>query len=273
MKIKLIVSDIDGTILPHGGQISNRTKEAIAACERAGTPFVIASGRWFVAAKEIADAIGQQDGYIIVSGGGAVMTLKGEILQEWTLTNQQARQVYDLLRTQDVNINAFVRNAVYRVNTKALKKPPKGMGSYLGGTYHLVNDDDARMESEGLVSPYKMEAYSDDAETLAILRDKLVDMGFSVSSAYPTNIEIMRAGCGKGTAARWLAGKLGVDPADCMALGDNTNDLSMLSAVGWPIAVGNAAEKLKAAARIIAPDCADDGAAWAMEQALGGEIG
>lgn len=53
-----------------------------------------------------------------------------------------------------------------------------------------------------------------------------------------------------------------------MAMGDNTNDLSLLGAVGWPIAMGNAVSELKSVARLIAPDSADDGAAIMIERAL-----
>lgn len=272
MNIKLIVSDVDGTILPRGGAISDRTKAAVASCQRAGAPFVIASGRWFVSAKVIADALEQTKGYMIISGGGAVVDLEGTILQEWTLTREQARRIYEILRTQDVMINTFVRNAVYRVNTQALKHPVKGLGGYLGDAYHMVNDDWAQFEEKGLDHPYKMEAYSDDPEKLAVLQKAVVEAGFSVSSSYMTNIEVMAPGCGKGTAVAWLADRLGVRTEDCMAFGDNTNDLSMLSAVGWPVAVDNAVDELKAAARIVAPDSAQDGVAQVIERALRGEL-
>lgn len=272
MNIRLIVSDVDGTILPRGGEISGRTKAAVASCQRAGVPFVIASGRWFVSAKVIADALEQADGYMIIAGGGAVVDMRGTALQEWTLSREQARQIYEILRPQGVMINAFVRDAVYRVNTQALKRPVKGLGGYLGGAYRLVNDDWAQFEQEGLANPYKMEAYSDDEKKLRALEKTLVQAGFSVSSSFVTNLEIMAPGCGKGAAVRWLAGALGIDPGDCMAFGDNTNDLSMLSAVGWPVAVGNAVDELKAAARIIAPDSAQDGVAQVIERALRGEL-
>ncbi len=53
-----------------------------------------------------------------------------------------------------------------------------------------------------------------------------------------------------------------------MVFGDNTNDLDMFSAAGWPVAVGNAVEALKEKARIIADNCEDDGVAKWMEKAL-----
>ena len=136
----------------------------------------------------------------------------------------------------------------------------------------MVNDDRSLFESRGLTFPYKLEAYGDDPAVLAKLRAELVEAGFSVSSAYADNLEVMSAGCGKGAAVQWLASRLGIAREACMAFGDNLNDLSMLDAVGWPVAVENAVPELRAIARIIAPECAQDGVAQTIERALKGEI-
>ena len=58
-----------------------------------------------------------------------------------------------------------------------------------------------------------------------------------------------------------------------MAFGDYTNDLSMLSCVGWPVAVGNALEEVRRVCRIVAPACEDDGVAKTLQQyILGGKL-
>lgn len=273
MGIRFIASDVDGTILPRGGEISERTRDAVRRCGEQGVPFVIASGRWYVSAKEVADRLGQREGYMIIANGGAVVDMAGKPLMEWVMTRDEARRAYDIARRRDVMVNSFVRDAVYRVNTRALKRPVKGLGDYLGGAYHMVNDDREVFEDRGLRAPYKLEAYGDDPAVLAELRKELVEAGYSVSSAYADNLEIMPAGCGKGTAVRWLAQRFGVAVEECMAFGDNTNDLSMLEAVGWPVAVENAVPELRAMARVVAPDCALDGVAQVIERALRGEIG
>lgn len=273
MSIRLIVSDVDGTILPRDGALSERTRAAVQACAQAGIPFVICSGRWYVSARVIAEGLGQADGYMIVANGGAVVRMDGGIVREWLTPTAEARRAYGIMRKYNVMMNAFVRNAVYRVNTGALKRKKRGLDGYLGDVYRIVTDDWEAFESEGLVNPYKLEAYGEDPDALARLKAELLEAGFSVSSAYMDNMEIMAAGLGKGTAVEWLARRLGVRREECMAFGDNTNDRSMLEAVGWPVAVANAAEELKSCARLIAPDCAEDGVAQVIERALRGEIG
>ena len=100
-----------------------------------------------------------------------------------------------------------------------------------------------------------------DPDLLARLSRKLTEAGLNCTSSVSTNIEIMSAQAGKGFAVEWLAEHIGATREQTMAFGDNTNDIQMLEAVGWPVAVGNAVPELKAAARLIAPDCDQDGVA------------
>ncbi len=275
MSIKLIFSDVDGTILPRGGEISDRTRETVQNCVKSGVPFVICSGRWYVSALPIAETLGiaTDDGYLIVANGGAVVRMDGSIVKEWLTPTDVAWRAYEIMKKYDVMMNSFVRNAVYRVNTRALKRKKRGLDGYLGDEYKIVNDDWEAFERDGLVTPYKLEAYGEDLEALAQLKQELLDAGYSVSSAYADNMEIMLGGYGKGTAVRWLTEHLGVKPEETMAFGDNTNDQTMLNAVGWPCAVENAVESLKNSAKIITPPCDQDGVAQIIEKALRGEIG
>ena len=275
MSIRLIFSDVDGTILPRGGRISDRTRAAVQKCVETGVPFVICSGRWYVSAVDIARELGIEntDSVMIVANGGAVVRMDGSIVKEWLTPTDVARRAYEIMKKYDVMMNAFVRNAVYRVNTRALNRKKRGLDGYLGNSYKIVNDDWEAFEREGLVTPYKLEAYGEDTEVLAKLKQELLDAGYSVSSAYADNMEIMLGGYGKGTAVKWLSQHYGVKTEETMAFGDNTNDQTMLDAVGWPCAVENAVDSLKATAKIVTPPCDEDGVAQIIESALRGEIG
>ena len=272
MDIRLVASDVDGTILPRGGVISPRTAAAVARCVARGVPYVIASGRWYVSAKVIADALRMDRGVMIIANGGAVVDLRGRPMAEWTMSRARAEGAWRILSGEDVMINAFARNAVYRIRTDALKEPPKGLGDYLGGRYWMVNDDEARFAECGLESPYKLEAYGDDPRALLRLKARLEAEGYAVTSAYRTNIEIMEAGCGKGRALDWLGARWGIPRERRMAFGDNLNDLDLLQASGWPVAMGNAVPALKAAAWRTAPPCEEDGEAQMLEEWMEGRL-
>jgi len=272
VSIRLIVSDVDGTILPRGGEISERTRAAVVVCGEAGIPFVICSGRWYVSAKVIAEALRLTEGYMIVANGGAIVRVDGSIVHEWRTPTEEAWRAYRMLQKYDVMRNAFTRDGVYRVNLQALKRKKSGLSGELGDRYKIVEEDVEAFEREGLENPYKLEAYSSDFEMMEALRAELRAAGFSVTSGYWDGAEIMAAGFGKGVALTWLAEHLGVKREEIMAFGDNTNDQSMLDAAGWPVAVGNAVGSLKASARLVAENCEDDGVAKMIERALRGEL-
>lgn len=262
--IRLVFSDIDRTILPEKGSISAATREAVRRCREKGVEFAVASGRWYPAAKIISnDQLGIEDGYMVICNGGAVVRSDGTPLMEWGMSDTQARAVYELLKDKNVLMTAYVRNAIYRLHLEHLNCFRLPETSYFHGEkeYLVVDEDEEAFVEKGLVHPYKMEAYGDDFELLARLRVELETMGLQVNSSFPCNLEIMAPGMGKGAAVRWLTQHLGCSREQTMGFGDYTNDLPMLENVGWPVAVANAADEVKAVCRSIAPACDEDGVA------------
>ena len=268
MSIKLIASDIDGTLIPYQCRASERTRAAIRKCADHGVVFTVATGRWYVWAKKAALELGQESGYMITASGSAILTFDGEPLQEWGIPEPRARKAYEILRKRDMMINAFTRFTFYRINTRACFWRKLEADGYQQGEYRFCIDHTNLFERDALKNPYKMEAYCAYPEVLAAAREELTEAGFLVASANNTNIEITEPGMGKGNAVKWLADHLGIQKDECMAMGDYTNDISLLNAVGMPVAMGNADEALKRVARLIAPDSKDDGAAVMIERAL-----
>ena len=274
MDIKLIVSDIDRTILPANQIISPVTYNAVRDCRARGVEFVIASGRWYPAARKVAvDQLGIGDGYMIICNGGAVVRSDGTPLAEWRLTPEQAQQIYELLKAEKVMMTAYVPDAIYRVRGEYLTCFRLPETSYFARTrtYRVVDDDWQGFEEHGLNGPYKIEAYADDTGLLAELRRKVEALGFEANSAFPFNLEIMAPGAGKGAAVRWMTEHMGLTRDQVMGFGDYTNDLPMLENVGWPVAVDNAIDEVKRACRIIAPSCEDDGVARTINKYVLGD--
>lgn len=260
--IRLIASDVDGTLLPRGGVISTALREAVGQCRGRGIPFILASGRWVGALSDIIAQTGTAGQPCIIANGAAILGPDGEPLREWLLDEADARRVYDILRGFDVQINAYLRGALFCLNTRALKRPSSMIKGYLGGGGHrMVLDDRAAFESEVFGRAFKLEALSEDPALVAGVKAALSGSGLSVTNSSVRNVEIMAPGVNKGAALRWLAGEMGVPLQNCMAFGDNMNDMDLLAAVGWPVAMGNADPALKAIARIIALADDEDGVA------------
>ena len=274
MDIKLIVSDIDRTILPANQIISPATYNAVRDCRARGVEFVIASGRWYPAARKVAvDQLGIEDGYMIICNGGAVVRSDGTPLAEWRLSGAQAQQIYDLLKAEKVMMNAYAPDAIYRVRGEYLTcfRLPETSYYARNQTYSVVDGDWQGFEKGIQSGPYKIEAYTDDTQLLVELRRKVEALGFQANSAFPFNLEIMAPGAGKGTAVRWMTEYMGLKREQVMGFGDYTNDLPMLENVGWPVAVDNAIDEVKRACRIIAPSCEDDGVARTINKFVLGD--
>lgn len=274
MDIRLIVSDIDHTILPASQIISPATFNAVRDCRARGVEFVIASGRWYPAARKVAvDQLGIEDGYMIICNGGAVVRSDGTPLAEWRLSGAQAQQIYELLKAEKVMMNAYAPDAIYRVRGEYLTcfRLPETSYYARNQTYSVVDGDWQGFEERIRRGPYKIEAYTDDTQLLVELRRKVEALGFQANSAFPFNLEIMAPGAGKGMATRWLTEHMGLTREQVMGFGDYTNDLPMLENVGWPVAVDNAIDEVKRACRIIAPSCEDDGVAQTIRKYVLGD--
>ena len=107
--IRLIASDVDGTMLPRGGVISERLRTAICRCREAGIPFIIASGRWIGAMGDVISQSGVEGMPMIIANGAAIIGADGAPMREWLLRDADARRVYDILRRFDVQINGYKR--------------------------------------------------------------------------------------------------------------------------------------------------------------------
>ncbi len=90
----------------------------------------------------------------------------------------------------------------------------------------------------------------------------------AVSSSSQNNIEITNVKAQKGVAVKVIAEELGIELVDCMAIGDNLNDVSMLKVVGTSVAMENAPTVVSALADYITVSNEEDGVALAIESAL-----
>ena len=265
--IRLIASDVDNTMLPRGGAISENLRRAVARCRERGIPFVIASGRWIGALGDVQRQAGCCGMPMIIANGAAVVGPEGAPLREWTISDADARRTYDILRRFNVQINGYVRDGLYCINTGALKRQSSMIKEYIAaGHARLSVDDRDAFEANALKRAYKLEGLTEDRDLMAEVRAALSETGLAITHSSDRNVELMAPGVGKGAALKWLAAELSVPLERCMAFGDNDNDADLLAAVGWPVAVGNAAESLKAMARVIAPTDAEDGVARTIFQ-------
>lgn len=270
--IKLIATDLDGTLLDRDGMVRPYTRKTLLECMQRGITVMIVSGRCHNTARM--PAVQARLDMVVASANGARIdkTPYGPTIYERLMNKEECRAVYDILRDCPGNIYSYVRNINFgrlcdsdsgekRVRIDGLPDQP----------LQWIYNDVQRMEAEGLENVHKFEIYDKRPQLLADYAKRLTDIGMAVTSSNPEDIEIQPADSTKGMAVRHMASILGISRDQIMCFGDNTNDMSMLEEAGIGVAMANAVEPLRAMADYIAPPNCFEGEARTIRSLVFGE--
>ena len=283
--IKLLVSDMDGTVLSGKQRIEPETIQAIEAAREQGVEFAIATGRNYLNAKELTDAAGIHCP-IIASNGARVMTVDGEELSATTLTTEQAQQIYGIISQYEVFFEMFcdqglvtAQGATIDAAYDSLKElseesdRAKQVLDFFHDRYYVHEDvkmiDGFRSYIRNQAGQvFKFISFSFDQELMKTIWQEIeqkVD-GVYVTSSGHDNIEVMAVGADKGTAVKILANHLGVPIEQVAVIGDNLNDLPMFKVAGKAIAMGNGHDEAKSIAHHVTKTNDEHGVGYAIQQ-------
>lgn len=248
---KIIFSDLDGTLLCDDKSISEGNRKAIKQATEAGHSFVIATGRPFESAVQISDFLGLNDEgcYIVSYNGGHVYDCyRKKVLMNRKLAMETVRELFARAEKAGLYIQTYQdRKILTKADTEELKWyasqtnldacPRADVLEYL-----------TREPNKAIVIDLhdheRLEQFRRDQEAWAEGRFRMV---FSC----PQYLEILPYGVSKQTGIHFLAEYLGVNVADTIAVGDETNDVEMIKAAGIGIAVSNANSAAKEAADVV----------------------
>jgi len=261
---KLIASDLDGTIVAHYGDITQRTIDAFRKAHSMGIEIFFITGRpprWMPEIKE-AFGIGKA-----VCGNGAMLydLHNDKVLEQWLIDEDVALESVKRLRNAIPEISFAVEAHNY-FHREKIYIPRWDVG--------LDNVGVERIE-EVLTSPAlkilarcsQQELTSD--EMLAIAKVELDGLAtVTHSNPHDSLLEISALGVSKGMTLAKMAGRLGIDAADCVSFGDNPNDFSMLEWCGRSFAMADGHPDGPKYAKGIAGPCEEDGVAIIIEQLL-----
>ncbi|MDO4536848.1 MAG: HAD family hydrolase [Coriobacteriales bacterium] len=274
--IKLVLSDLDGTLVPLGqGQASPRTIEAISTLRAAGVYFGLATGRDIFELARIFPGNPEAYGTGILSNGKKVM-VDGELTSLTLVDNEGLQRMATLVEEYpDTFVTAYPlasdpSNPVYCIGASEDEIRP------WSERYSFAGIPVAEVPSEKLI-----------AATIACLHgkemlDEIKARGAEICPDFdflfpaPNWCDIVPKNMSKAAVLPLLTGALGVGMDEVMFFGDADNDLSLLQAVENSVAVANATASAKAAARWQVGDCRDEAVAEAMEEiaraTLAGEL-
>jgi len=265
MEIKMIACDMDGTLLDSNRNISERTKKAVAAIVAAGKMFIIATGRMYVAAKPYAEQLGL-DVPIVTYNGALIRGSKtGKIYLEQPIKLETAQLLLDYIKKTGNYANYYVGDELFIKEHNAYSQ---SYGDMQGIHYCIKALGDKFYQAQG--RPYKILLMMEKEEMPKALPEfKEVFAGkLDVTSSHPQFLELMEPGVNKWQAIAKLAAQYGIKPEEIMCMGDSGNDYEMVAHAGIGVAVGNAVDSVKKAAKIITASNDNDGVALVLESIL-----
>lgn len=261
--IRMIALDVDGTLLTSRGVLSDDTVRAIRAAREKGVRVVLSTGRSTPEAVWLTKLAGC-DGKAVCIGGAAIADMAdGHHLRRWDIAAQAVRPVLETLRGQRLACMVFAGETnLLDPYSSRFFRDYYPCPAYLDTT---VTAEDVPKWLEAHRQPLtKIHAAGDPAIFPPLLEQLRRIPGIALTSSGAGNFEIVADGVDKGKALCLLAREWGIAPAEIAAIGDSDNDLAMLRAVGCPVAMGNAAQEVKAAAAMVTDSNDADGAAKAI---------
>lgn len=284
--IKMIASDMDGTLLSSHLAISETNKEAVLEAQAQGIEFMVATGRAYSEAKPALDDAGIK--CCMITGNGAqIFDENGEAIVTFSIDKKTTKEIMTTLREKNLYFELMTTNGVYaesqpqRVEnfaTLLANQVPHltfKMAIAMASTHlnmlpvHYINNYDELLVDDS-VEILKVIAFSEEGpKLLRPIADELEANGpLYVTASFPNNIEINHKDAQKGNAVKLMAEKRGIELEDVMTIGDNFNDVSMLKVAGVSFAMGNAEEDVKKIAKYEADTNMNHGVGKAILRAI-----
>lgn len=275
-KYKMLVTDMDFTLLNSEKKISDRNREAINKAIDKGVHMVIATGRIYTSARVYARLLGVSTP-IIASNGAIIREAvvnnprdTERTIYKNTLDAETVNEMIRLSRKYGLFSHFFTEDTIIAEKLVNVSLRYTEWNKYLGSDDQVkikIVDDIEETLDANTVGVLKAVVVDSDGEKLHALRNDIVETGrVSASQSMKNNLEVMNKGVTKGNAVKILAQMYGIDREEIIAIGDNENDMSMIEYAGLGIAMGNAEECLKNIAGYITADYQEDGVAEAIER-------
>ena len=267
MEYKLIAMDLDGTLNNDQKIITEKTKAALMAAQKRGIRLALASARPSPGLFKERDILRLQDynGILMSYNGGRIVdAATGKVLFETSMDLAQTKQV--LRRLEALPVTPILDDGVqfYVADKNGYKVD-----------YECKNNNMTCTEVGNLAdflsfAPIKI-LMSVQPEELAEVQKQIADFlpeTLTVVQTAAFYLEVIPKVINKGQGIRDICAVLGIDPSEVISFGDAANDIPMLREAGMGVAMGNAAETVKAAANMVTLSNNEDGIAAALEKLL-----
>ena len=282
--IKLIASDMDGTLLNSRHNISNGNVKAIKKAQELGVDFVIATGRDYNGVKNFAEEFNLNCEYILMNGA-EYRDKEGKVIEGITLDKNRVKDILRIMNDAGLSIEIFTGNSILVRDKEEAIKFLEDRISFFDKT---ATEDEVKVFTKAFIKKrnvdiyssiddlmdesieiYKIITFNKDEKLIADTKNKLRKIeGLSVVSTFSNDIEICDAKAQKGLILAKVAEKMGLKRDEVMVLGDSFNDYSMFTEFKNSYAMENAIPEIKEIAGFITDSNDNDGVAKAIYKAL-----
>jgi len=263
-RIRLLVCDIDGTLVRHDKTLSDASIAAAKRLASVGIAMTLISARPASGMAWIAESLGL-DGPFGAFNGGTLFDRSGTIGSPARIAPDAARRLLSILDGAGIDVWLFAQGRWYARNDRNPHVAREKLSAGLEPT--LCNDLQSLCDSVD-----KLVGVSDDAALLKRVEALMSQAGegeatVALSQPYFLDATALRANKGDGVVA--VAAAMGVSMAEVAVIGDMPNDLPMFARAGLSIAMGQAPEAVRAAADWITASNEEDGVAGAIDRLIG----
>ncbi len=270
-RVRLVASDLDGTLLTSDKRISPRTKAALQAAHRAGIVLVAATGRQLGALPPDLQEAGID---YLIAGNGA---------HGYRFSTDETLFMFLLAAKTQAEIVSRAKAHIPGVTFGASRETGKALACE-PGYLELMTPEEKRFDlrsfrvmpvGEMVVEPtLKLIARHADLSPDALLDaiNRLGLTGFYATTSGAPFVEIEAEGVTKATGLAQLATLLDIEQADVLTAGDARNDIEMLVWAGCGVAMGNAVPETRAAADIVTATSDEDGLALVLEDLISARL-
>ena len=274
MNIKLVASDLDGTIIDRDNKIAHKNFEAISKIHNMNIPFAVCTGKSYSVSKKICEQFNAT--YGIFGNGTQIIDLRtGKELLRNILSQKDLLFVTTLAKRFHYHIHLYTDNEIITEELKYMDlrnfiirnenssgeikfKVVKDIINYIETNKPDVFSAVITTEDSSLESFQQLLTINNNIDNAYInkrgkYRDRIINKDYEYINVSPTHIN-------KNEALNFLGEYLNIDKKDMMAIGDNVNDLEMVRDSGFGVAVSEAYDELKKVAKYVSKASVTDGA-------------
>ena len=263
--IRLILTDVDGTLIGAGSQIHPRVHTALQEARTAGIALGICTGRpMYSLARTYAELVSPTGVHIFQNGAHAA-TIDGQVVHQSLLPRQAYLELVGISRRLQIALEVYTATACYAEVQSSISLEHQRLINLAVTKTDLLALPEPIIRVQWVVTPA---LYPTIAAAMAGM--KQVSFSSAGTPDLPEHIytSVTRLGTSKLEGAQAVADYYGIGLHEVMMVGDGENDLEILGGVGFGVAMGNASPKVKQAARAVVGHVNDGGLADAIALAL-----